>query len=271
MRTRIAWKYHEWDLIVHELYRTHPNAMRSGSLIGIHSQDVETAMKLVLPQERWRLSFNMASIRPQLKERFEELRNKIEADEARQRRALNNIDQQETAKTKPAIQFSEELVDHLAKEIFINLQPMLDSYIDARLNGQPRQQAQSEAVVAHHRHRLNRTPRKLRVGVIGLIPIQQHELVKTFPELDMIFVEDGNKGSEIKTKLHNCDAIFGLTAKMAHSGEGVIRSMATVCDKYHRVDGRGTSSVKRDIQLWVNSEKHAQQEREKRNKELLAA
>jgi hypothetical protein len=243
--TRIQWKPAEWLAVCEELYRVHPIACRSSTLTGIKETDVTIAMKKVLHQDRWRASINMTQSRPTLLSQLKFIIGRDEQkarDMAEQERVL--ITERE-GKLKNALS---PLAEMLADQVFDYLKPMMDEYLNRTLGASPK--APSDAVVSHHKTAQPHL-RKIKVGVIGLLPIQGNDLQDQFPQFDFKFIE-GGANSEAVRGIMNMDAIFGLTTKMDHKVENVLKKTPG-WEKYHRVAGRGPSSVKRAIQGWMNT------------------
>lgn len=243
MATRIQWKDDEWMAVCEQLFQNHPIECRSSTLMGIKDYDVFAAMKKALPQNRWRVSMNMTQTRPIL------LANLKVIIKSHDRRSHDEAQKQQEISQKNDVRSAlAPLAEMLAKEVFEHLKPMLDDYIQLAM-GHP-DKSPSDAVVSHHRGPAS-TPRKTKVGVIGMLPIQGNELESAFPQFEFKFVENGKHSDEVKA-VSNCDAIFGMTQKMSHNAEAVLKRTPG-WDRYHRVAGRGATSVKRAIQGWMTA------------------
>lgn len=241
--TRTHWKDDEWQLVCAELYKVKPMECRSSTMIGISSSDMIAAMHKALPESRWRLSMNMTKTRPKLIEHmtiFLQVQRAIKVNEDQQRQ---EAEQQEQDIIKEALA---PLAKMLAELLFEHLKPLLDGHLAHRsLNSYS-----GEVVVSHHRESPTARQHKVKVGVIGLLPIQTESLKTQFPQLDFKFVEKGGNSDEVRG-LTNMDAIFGLTQKMNHNAEYVLKK-TPAWDRYHRVAGKGTTAVKRSIISWLN-------------------
>lgn len=238
--TRTHWNDAEWQLICAELYRVKPIECRSSTMVGIKSQDMFMAMENTLSKDRWRLSMNMSKTRPKLIEHmnvFIQVQDVLKARE--EQMAVQDIRNNEDVERKAL----GPLAKFLAEQMFEYMKPMLDAYLGGKSPNAP-----ADAVQASHR--VAETNRKIRVGVIGLLPIQTESLKTQFPQFDMKFVEDGGRSEEIRG-LQNMDAIFGLTQKMSVHAEPILKRSPTTWDKYRRVGGKGASAVKRAINLWM--------------------
>lgn len=243
MATRVQWKPAEWLAVCEELYRLHPIACKSSTLTGIKESDVMIAMKKILHQDRWRASMNMTQSRPTLLAQLKFIigrEEQIAREQAEQERIV--ITERE-GKLKNALS---PIAEMLADQVFDYLKPMMDEYLNRTLGANTN--APADAVVSHHKT-AHQHVRKIRVGVIGLLPIQGNDLAEQFPQFDFKFVEGGGNTEAVKG-IVNSDAIFGLTTKMDHRVENVLKKTPG-WEKYHRVAGRGPSSVKRAIQGWM--------------------
>jgi hypothetical protein len=259
MITRVKWTDEEWNLVCMELYKNNPNtAMYSQSLVGISKDDFARAMHKLIPRPRWRASINMTVIRPNLLERFKLIKIHIavaeqaKLDESTRTAAL--VEEQLRAKSQSDI-FA-PMIKLMAEQLFAQLRPMLDQYMLDRQESALKATNDNGAVVSHHRklEPVADRIRKPRVGIIGLIPSQQQEILKSYPGLDLSFVEDGNRTHEIKGKLSNMEVVFGLVAKMPHAAESTLRSMS-VWANYQRISGKGRTSVIRALDHWLKDRK----------------
>lgn len=234
MENRIRWKPAEWKLICKELLLHHPMAMHSKTLGTIKPRHVEEAMQKVLPKDRWRASMNMAQIRPILKEQLHEV----------------DLEMQAAKKPTPETLIKIGDIEQIADKVFGLLKPMLEGYLKTRINGGTLQEAEVAAKTMLTKEVLK--VRKFRIGILGLIPIQQQEIIKSFPTVDFSFVESGNKNQEIRGKMHGQDLIIGVVGKLRHAAEDTLKSM-NVYHLYQQVPG-ATSSVKRAINLWLHQQ-----------------
>jgi hypothetical protein len=241
MATRVQWKDDEWMAVCEQLFQNHPIECRSSTLMGIKDYDVFAAMKKALSPDRWRVSMNMTQTRPTL---LANLKIIIKSYDRRSHDEAQK--QQELSQKNDVKSVLAPLAELMAKEVFEHLKPMLDEYIQLAMGHTDK--SPSDAVVSHHR---GTTPRKTKVGVIGMLPIQGNELEMQFPQFEFKFVEDGKKTDEVKA-ISTCDAIFGMTQKMSHNAETVLKRTPG-WERYHRVAGRGATSIKRAIQGWMTS------------------
>lgn len=246
--TRVQWNDEEWNKVCTELHKRLPNETKSSTLTGIKSEDVFAAMRKALPENRWRVSMNMTQTRPHLLHHFKMLRKRLDqldADTAAQ--AAREAEENDT-KVKNAL---EPLAKLLAKQLFDHLRPMIDDYVASAVFSTANRNKQVDAVQMTHRER------RAKIGVIGLLPIQQEAIKANFPLFDFEFVEKGSNSDDIRGKMANATAVFGLTQKMAHNAEYVLKKMP-VWEHYHRVGGKGTSAVKRSIEIWANQQAQKQ-------------
>jgi hypothetical protein len=130
--------------------------------------------------------------------------------------------------------------------MFEHLKPMIDGYIQQAVSNLIPSQVAVQSALAHKAA----TPKKLRVGVIGLLPIQAESVKSEFPQFDFEFVENSSRSEEVRAKMANMDAVFGLTQKMSHAAENVLKKMP-VWGQYRRVAGKGTSAMKHSIKSWL--------------------
>ena len=238
------WTKDEWNSVCMELYRTQPVAtMTSKDFKEIKTEHMISAMKSALPVNRWHLSMNMTHVRPKLQEVFKELREKLQKVEAEQAEAAKQREEAERmqAKHRSRVDLFAPLIDAITDRILESLIPSMESYIGARLGGSSPEEAEAVA-----RERPSPQAKPLRVGVIGLIPIQANELKDTFPFLEFVFDEGSGGGKQVKAKMGNCDAVFGLVHKSSHGPEKWFNR-----EIWHPVGGRGLTSVKRSIQVWL--------------------
>lgn len=245
--TRTHWKEAEWQMVCAELYKAKPIECRSTTLVGIVADDMKVAMHKALPKARWRLSMPMTKIRPKL---LEQMGLYIQVHDAMERQREESERQAQETQSMKDIERSAlaPFASLLAELMFEHLRPMIDNYLSGQSGNQP-----VDAVVTHHRtstHHTQTATRKVKVGVIGLLPIQEESLKAQFPQLDFKFVESGQNSEQVRG-LMNSDAIFGLTQKMAHNAEYVLRK-SPAWTKYRRVGGKGTTAVKRAISMWMN-------------------
>lgn len=245
MNARVQWKDDEWKQIGKELYRRNPISTKSKSLTGIKEADVLSVMKVVVAENRWRHNINMTQTRPKLLEVF--------ADIHREQDLLDQIktrDQERESEDKTKADILTPLLDLFADQLFNRLRPLIDRYVEGRLLQTERYIGDTN-IQLEDMCRTNQEGRqtKLKIGVIGLLPIQAHDIEKQFPDFNFAFVEDGNQTTKLKGKMAGTDVIFGLTTKMGHCPEEVLKSM-NMWDKYKRVGGKGRSSVARSIQIW---------------------
>lgn len=241
---RVVWTDSDWDKVCSELLHQHPELNKPDMIARIKADDVVNAMHNALPPKDWRASMNMTHVRPKLKERFAALQKPQEKQEI-----LTTL-----SDTRIQSHTLEPLLEAAARQIFEYLKPMLDDYISSSLGVQRNIKvapAPEAAVAGHHREKL---PKRLRVGIIGLLPIQANDLIQTFPNISFTILDDASRIKEIKSKMSNMDCIFGLTSKMSRNAEDMIKSMRML-SKYRRADGRGTTGIKRSIQIWLDSMK----------------
>lgn len=185
----------------------------------------------------------MAQVRPKIVDRFVLIRAKQSVKKHEELAAIPPVPNTDA-------EILEAFMSLLVNRLFDRMKPMLTEMLTNK-SAIEVPTCSSDAVTS--RHRENR-PKRLRAGVIGLLPIQAQEVIGTYPDIEFVFIEDGGRTSDIKAKLRNVDVVFGLTSKMPHSAETTIKSMP-IWDKYVRVPGKGTTSVKRSIELWINSRK----------------
>lgn len=244
MTTRARWSDPEWDKLCLQLYRTQPVAAMTNVAL-IRKGDVEEAMKVALPKERWHISTNMTNVRPKLKERFNSLRDQLQQVEVEQRELSRRQEEAErlALKTRQRVDVFAPMIDVIAERLFVRMQPMFESYLASRLGGEVPEDATETAVKVHEAK-----PDKIRLGVVGLIPIQEQEVIKhfsnfTFVEFTFYDKDRGQKG--FKSWAHNLDNVFILTAKVPHGYERLLP------DNFSRVSGRGTTAMIRDIEIWL--------------------
>lgn len=90
-----------------------------------------------------------------------------------------------------------------------------------------------------------------RVVVLGPFPPQINELVRCYPQLDLVCVTYAQRN--LQTKLQGSDLVIGMTNFMRHSTDGAaIRCMGSA---YRRTTG-SVSSVKRLINSWLEEIKN---------------
>lgn len=90
-----------------------------------------------------------------------------------------------------------------------------------------------------------------RVVVLGPFPPQITELVRSFPQLDLVCVTYAQRN--IESKLRGSDLVVGMTSFMRHSTDGAaIRCMGSA---YRRTTG-SVSAVKRLINNWLEEIEH---------------
>ena len=245
--TRARWKDDEWQAVCAELYKVLPTECRSSTMIGIKASDMTAAMHKALPKTRWRLSMNMTKIRHQL---LEQMPIFLQVHDIMAQREAQRIQDEEQAEKDVERSALAPFAKLLAELMFEHLRPM----IDAHLAGRPAINQPVDAVLSHHR--VAAPHRKPRIGIIGLLPIQADSMRAQFPLLEIRNVEKGNNGEEVRG-LTNMDAIFGLTQKMSHSAENVLRKYPAAWPKYHRVAGKGVTAMKRAVAMWMQDSAQA--------------
>lgn len=234
----IHWKDDEWMAICRELITMEPIKCQSTTMAGISLYDVQVAMRRALPDTRWRNTINITKTRPTLLHFMKIVKDDADHEAEIARREAEAIKQAADDDVRNALA---PLAKLLAAEVFEHLKPMLDTYIRQQV---PATRIPTDAAVVHHRDH------KIKIGVIGLLPIQESELKAEFPHIQFKFVEKGENSDGVRG-LVNSDAIFGLTQKMSHNAEYVLKR-TSAWEKYHRVGGKGTTSVKRAIQGFLN-------------------
>lgn len=239
--TRTHWKDDEWQLVCAELYKMKPFECRSSTMIGISASDMIAAMHKALPKARWRLSMNMTKTRPKL---IEHMLIFLQIHDAEIASEQAKIKQQAAEKENNERDILMPVAKLLADLMFEHLRPLLDNYLVGKV---PMTNQPADAVLSHHRE-LDHV-RKPKIGIIGLLPGQGEMLKSQFPQLDFKFVEKGTNSEEVRG-LYNMDSVFGLTQKMAHNAEYVLKK-SPIWERYHRVSGKGPSALKRAISIWM--------------------
>lgn len=240
--TKTRWTAEEWDKVAFELHKRLPAETHSHTLAGIGKDDVFAAMKKVLPEARHRVSMNMTQTRPILLETFKRLRKRLTQLEHERVEAAKKEEADNDHKTKNAL---EPLAQLLAKQMFDHLQPMIDGYIRQAVSNMIPAQAAAPA------HKAAAAPRKIKVGVMGLLPIQAESVKAEFPEFQFEFVENTSRSEEVRGKMSHVDVVFGLTSKMSHNAENVLKKMP-IWGQYRRVGGKGgTTAMKNAIKAWM--------------------
>lgn len=242
------WTNEEWNKVCLELYRRNPViTMTSKTLLEVGQEQMYVAMRAALPEDRWHISMNVSKVRPKLLEVRDRLKAELQRVEQEQSSRQQEVQEQERqhAKARSRVDVFAPMIEVIAEKLFEHLKPMMESYIDARLAGTHEREA---TVIAKDVHKPQ--AKKLRVGVVGLLPIQEQEVASRFPFLDMTFYDKDKSMRGIKAWASNLDAVFGLVAKMSHNHgmEG--------WEHFHQVPGRGTSSVIHSIEIWLISNGH---------------
>lgn len=91
---------------------------------------------------------------------------------------------------------------------------------------------------------------KPRIGIVGALAQQGHELEKAFPQLRIKIVDKNLHGQSLREAVHGCDKVIAMTGFINHSVDGVCSKV--LGDRYTRVDG-GVSAVRRQIDVWLAS------------------
>lgn len=250
--TRVQWNDEEWNLVCSELHNRYPIESSSSTLAGIKSDDVVAAMHKVLPQNRWRASVNMTAVRPRLLKQFSTLRRVFAKRDAEAAAAKASAEKEDNDRAKGAL---EPLAELLAERLFVHLRPMIDNYLQEQVRVISAQsdtwsalKTKAEALNIPKKDRVAEREYRMKVGIIGLLPIQANSLAADFPNMDFTFTK-GDNSNEVREKMANMDAVFGLTAKMGHNVEQVLKKMP-VWGQYRRVGGKGTSAVKNAVRIW---------------------
>lgn len=246
MQTRARWNDKEWDSVCLQLYRTQPIAAMTNAAL-IKKGDFEVAMQTALPQSRWHRTMNMTHLRPKLQERFKALRSQLQQIEQEQKAVARQQEEAERiqAKARSRVDVFAPLVEVMAERLFARLEPMLERYVDARMKGVHPAEAHEIALDVHREVKVA----KLRLGVVGLLPIQEQEVIKSFAqypfvELNFYDKDRGQKG--FKSWSANLDHVFLLTSKVEHGYEQHL-------ERFTRVSGRGTTAMIRSIEVWLAS------------------
>lgn len=244
LHTRSRWSDQEWDSICRELYQTTSIAL-THNVDRIRRDDVINAMHAVIDKSRWHASMNMTQVRPKLETRFAIIRKDLKLIEQEQKERSSSHEEIEKQYNKMRSQTDAfaPLVGAMAERLFSMLEPMLERYVEARVSGASKEESRIAAIDVH---RPTKEP-KLRIGVLGLIPIQEQEVIKKFGaypfiELNFYDKERGQKG--FKPWSQNLDMVFILTAKVHHGYESQLQ-------RFTRVSGRGTTAMIRAIEIWL--------------------
>lgn len=91
---------------------------------------------------------------------------------------------------------------------------------------------------------------KPRIGIVGALAQQGHELEKAFPQLRIKVVDKNLHGQSLREAVHGCDKVIAMTGFINHGVDGVCSKV--LGDRYTRVDG-GVSAVRRQIDVWIAS------------------
>jgi hypothetical protein len=248
MVSRARWSDQEWNNVCLQLYRRQPLATMTN--IGLlKKEDVITAMKEVLPEPRWHRTMNMTLLRPKLKERLHSLKEELQSIEQTQKAEQARVEELERAqiKTRQRVDVFSPLIDVMAERLYQRLMPMFDEYLSHRLNGAPPTDALHAGIAVHKTEKVH----KIKIGVVGLIPIQEQEVLKKFSEfpfLELHFFDKDRGTKGFRVWAHGLDTVFLLTSKINHGYESML-------SHYTRVPGRGTSSMIRSIEVWLASRK----------------
>jgi len=214
----------------------------------IKGEDVFAAMKATLPEERWHRTMNMTHVRPRLQERLNSLRGQLQQLEQEQKDQLRVQEEEDKqqAKVRQRADVFSPLVGLMADKLFKHLEPMMERYIEVRLNGHSKPDAVEAAQDVHRTVKQG----KIRVGVVGLLGIQEQEVVKHFeflPFVNFTFYDKDKGKRGYRDWGQNLDHIFLLSAKVDHGYE-------TILDNFSRVQGRGTTAMIRTIEAWLANE-----------------
>lgn len=251
--TKVQLNAQEWEAVARELYRQHPipQYLNSQDLSELVRQDFLDA-QCVLPPERRRASSKIPSlqgVRKKLVPAMAKLRAELQAQPkpATPGPSFSKVvqipqAQPETPRIPDLNPFEAvfgPLVEFLAEETARRTEQRLMVML-SKLNLIP-------DTVSEYTPEGRKNPKaipKPRIGVVGLLGVQQMELRRAFPEVE--FVMEESSSAVRAESFHTCDKIIGMTDFMRHGADGILREKFG--EKYARTTG-STSSAKRLIGL----------------------
>lgn len=237
------WTEADWLEICTQAYKDNPAInIDSKEFRDVKKEYLLAAMKKVIEPARWHDTINMTNSRPKIVEAMEHLKWAIRGskDKLHQRTASRAEEILQLQAVQRKTEAIKPFIDSVAEGLFLSIQPMLEKYLESRLSGAAEGVAIKEAIKP-----VLATPRALRIGIIGLLPIQYQEIIKGFPNLDIEYAEGNARKKDVIPQMKNCDMIFGLIGKMNHGAEHWLPR-----EKFTIVTG-GTTSMRRNIEMWL--------------------
>lgn len=260
-RPHIYWTESEFLLLARELYRISPHEgyLTSKTLAGLRPKDVQAAER-VLPAHRRRNLATVFSLRKNLLIAFAKIKqeeddlNDLLAVDAKRKDFADHPEKYGRA-PKPASDNGVEppninpyeailkpLIDMVATEV---MRRMVETYRPAA----PRPAAAPMAPTQPHQEVFKEAGR-VKIAIMGPLPIQANELAQEFPQLDILAMESSSSAKYAVSVFRSATKVIGMTNFMNHSMDGALKR--AFGEKYVRVTG-GVSAIKRQINLMMTS------------------
>lgn len=197
----IRWTQREWRLIADRLVQQGVTPEKHG-----WRSEVVSAMKMVLPKERWRTEHSLNDVKKVLRPLMSEAK-------------LAHVSEREVQSTPPpgaASLSTEELLVELARRIAKMMEAAKPLPVD-RGFFPPASQAPKEECKKE----------RPRILIIGPQPEQQHALEKQFPELCLRFVKVEEPAHLAVERGRSCHEVILWTKFMTHSQQAIAKKLPT--------------------------------------------
>jgi DNA-binding transcriptional MerR regulator len=262
---RVKWTPAEFLIIAKYLRQRYPNAsyIHSTTAAGLTIAEIREAMYAALPAARQRpLKTMNAPLRAYFVAAFKaaKMEQFRQAEREEREQKIANKAAKELAAPPPEAprahtidtlgHLVKPIIDLLAGELLAQLGPRIEALIASALAvPQSPQHGSGALTLVPATPYTPPKPRKKIIGVIGPLPVQEQELIKSFPQFEIIAMTCDNINAGVSA-MRSAARVIGMTSFMNHSSDGVLAK--TFKDKYVRVTG-GVTAIKRQIEVWIAS------------------
>lgn len=266
MIKRIHWTDAEWLAVARELYRQHPidQYLRSTTLASLTLRDFYDA-QVVLPPERRRIKavktpvtvregllVAMQKVRKEIDAVVTEKEDPIAVAEAKAVETIISAEVKEAVKVNPYEAAFAPLIEILAQAVAARVQDIVLENLTAPTKPfVPTPEQKPVSAIAAPPVAPQVKERRLKFGVVGLLPVQSNEIEKAFPNIDFVCIT-ADKLDRCVDKLTGCDKVIGMVDFMSHSSCNNLKK--AFGENYHRTNGN-SSRAKHLIGVLLNSMK----------------